>query len=149
MASLEEASAKRRQERAKHYRQRERENIRALFPALEKRFGFQKDGFKIVPPNKATAISDEGAMLHHCVGSYVDRMAEGKTVILFIRQEQEPDKPFFTMEVQNNKVVQLRGFQNSTPPEDVKKFVEVWKKQVLNALVKTEQQKAEPALKAA
>ncbi len=124
-------------------------SIRALFPELEKRFGFRKDGFKIVPPNKATAISDEGAMLHHCVGSYVDRMAEGKTVILFIRQEQEPDKPFFTMEVQNNKVVQLRGFQNSTPPEDVKKFVEVWKKQVLNAPVKTEQQKAKPALKAA
>lgn len=124
--------------------------ITALFPALEKRFGFQKDGFKVIPPNKATEISDEGALLHHCVGSYIERMAEGKTIILFIRQEQEPDKPFFTMEVKNSEVIQLHGFQNCNAPEDVEKFVEVWKKQVLNAPARLlESEEPTPAAEAA
>lgn len=111
-------------------------NIKAQYAFLKKRFGFQKDGFKIVPPRRAADIKKEGSALHHCVGRYAADMAERKTVILFVRQQEAPSKPFFTMEVKNGNVIQLRGLQNCDPTEEVSKFVEKWKKQVLYAPVR-------------
>lgn len=42
----------------------------------------------------------EGQALHHCVGGYALRMAEGKTAIFFIRLAEEPDRPYYTLELQ-------------------------------------------------
>lgn len=33
--------------------------------------------------------------MHHCVGTYVDRVARGETNIFFIRKEKEPGQAIF------------------------------------------------------
>ena len=64
----------------------------------------------------------------HCVGNYVPQVAKGSTVILFIRRKESPDKPYVTVEVKKNKIVQVRGFGNKNPESDVTDFVEQFKR---------------------
>ena len=87
----------------------------------------------IKAPDSEEEIRQEGFTLHHCVGTYINRVAEGKTVILFVRKISEPDTPFVTMEVYNGKVVQVRAFANKDPNEAVKLCVNKFKREKLLA----------------
>lgn len=108
---------------------------RAAFAArVEKlaKLNWEHDGLIIRTPTDADELIAEGAYLHHCVGGYVEDMANGETAILFIRREQEPDVPFFTLEWQNGHVVQCRTMHNRSYESDdqVHAFVEAWVKRV-------------------
>lgn len=79
-------------------------------------------------PRDAQEIKNEGAALHHCVGTYVDRVAKGQTHIFFVRRVEEPDTPYFTMEYNNGRVIQCRGSHNCGMPSSVKAFVAAFEK---------------------
>ena len=70
------------------------------------------DDFKIIVPRKPVEIVNEGAMLNHCVGGYVDSVASGVKTILFLRKNSESDKSFYTIEVTDSRVVQIHGNHN-------------------------------------
>ena len=52
-----------------------------------------------VIPDGVDDIKKEGKALHHCVGGYAEQHAAGTTNIIFIRRTSDPDKPWFTLEV--------------------------------------------------
>ena len=86
-------------------------------------------GLLIRQPYTIKEIVQEGKKLHHCVGGYADRHAEGKLTILFIRKLSEPHTPYYTMEVDLDlKIVQCRGYKNNMAgnpkPELIKVFEE-------------------------
>lgn len=83
-------------------------------------------GLMIVIPKSGDEIKKEGQTLHHCVGSYVERVARGETMILFIRKEGKPDEPYFTLEYKNGKVVQCRGKNNCGMSKNVQAFVKAF-----------------------
>ena len=68
----------------------------------------------------------EGKVLSHCVSSYANSYAEGRTVILFIRHIDKPDVPYFTLEWKNNAVNQNRGKNNCSRTNEVVIFEEKW-----------------------
>ena len=78
-------------------------------------------------------LTAEGKALHHCVGGYIKRMAEGETAIFFLRKANEPDKPFYTLELQKQRVIQCRTEHNASYDRntDVKKFVDMWMEKVV------------------
>lgn len=86
---------------------------------------------QIVCPKRANDLVAEGRALHHCVGSYIDRVAEGRCLIVFVRRIVEPKKPYVTVEVRDGKIAQIHGDHNSDPTEEVKKFVDLWSRKVL------------------
>ena len=59
-------------------------------------FQIRGKGLILLVPQSGDEIRKEGEVLHHCVGSYVDRVARGETSIFFIRKSEEPNKPYFT-----------------------------------------------------
>lgn len=89
---------------------------------------FEADGLLIRPCANEDELIEEGRKLHHCVASYAQRHASGKTAILFIRQAEAPDKPFFTLEFDEKKmvVVQNRGLRNCDRTPEVKAFEKAW-----------------------
>ena len=107
------------------------EKIEARLPDLAN-FYYQSAQYSIRPAESSFEIVEEGKLLGHCVGRYAKDHADGKTCILFIRKMEEPEKPFYTVEVTDNKIVQVRGFKNHTPEDDdmplVSDFVEQFKK---------------------
>lgn len=92
--------------------------------------GMKAKGLFILCPNNAEEIKAEGRSLHHCVGSYVERVAKGETMILFIRKEKEPDTPFYTLEYRDGKVAQCRGKNNCSMTDEVKAFVEAFERKM-------------------
>lgn len=96
----------------------------------------QSRGLTVIIPDTIEEIAREGRILHHCVGGYAKRHAEGALHILFIRQIGKEDIPYYTMEVDLfGKIVQCRGFKNniehnggSPKPQEIKDFEEEYQK---------------------
>lgn len=107
--------------------------IAGSFDEWQKRYQYQGKELMMIPPHSAKEIVDEGAALHHCVRLYVKNVAEKKSVILFVRSVDEPDKSLCTVEVKDGQVTQARGFDNEEPPAQITAFIEQWKQRVLYA----------------
>ncbi|SFH36479.1 PcfJ-like protein [Desulfotomaculum arcticum] len=105
--------------------------IRDRAKSLYKKYYFEHQGLFIKPAESSNDLIAEGKALDHCVGTYASRYASGEIVLLFIRKMSEPDKSFFTMEIKNGVVVQVRGFENCDPNEQVWEFVEVFRAEKL------------------
>lgn len=67
------------------------------------------------------------------MGSYVGCMAKGECAILFLRRCAEEGKPFYTIEVRDGEVAQVRGMRNCGPTPEVSRFMKRWKEEVLEA----------------
>lgn len=78
-----------------------------------------KSGLKIVAPRCVQELKDEGHVLSHCVGGYVDAIIGGQDNIMFIRRSDMPEHPFFTLEiVRDGEVRQVHCYQNLNPTEE-------------------------------
>lgn len=109
--------------------------FRRVYKRMATGLAFEKYGLKIVFPKGPDELVAEGQSLHHCVGSYVDRVKEGRCLILFLRKADEESTPFYTIEVRKGEVVQIRGLYNCAPSPEVKKFMKIWKHRVLQKAV--------------
>lgn len=73
----------------------------------------------------------EGNALNHCVGrmNYDQRFIREESLIFFVRNRQEPETPFVTIEysLRNHKVLQCYGEDDHKPSDDVLHYVnKVW-----------------------
>lgn len=88
------------------------------------------DKFCIIIPGNPSDLVKEGNALHHCVGKcgYDMKMANGDSFIAFVRKVKAKDVPFVTVEfgLNKNEVRQVYGDHDSTPAEEVRKFVDKW-----------------------
>ncbi len=100
---------------------------------LNSRFGYKGKSLIIYAPRSADEIIAEGHALHHCVGGrlYIEGMAKGEHIILFIRRVTQPDEPFYTIEIKDNIVNQCRGKNNHGMTDEVKQFISEWQKKKL------------------
>lgn len=121
-AAHDQARALVKQEDARQYDPQ----IASIRKELKRRYQFSSDGLMVLPPQSAREIVVEGQKLHHCVGGYASSMARKECVILFVRQEEHKTEPFYTVEVKNNRVVQVRGAHNCAPTPEVRAFMEKW-----------------------
>ncbi len=64
------------------------------------------DGLIVYVPESVEELRAEGKRLHNCLGSYVDRVAEGKTLVFFIRRMEDPTAPYIAMEYCHGRVLQ-------------------------------------------
>lgn len=107
-------------------KQKENEAIAKRYQRDLTRYGFHAACFLIRPPVDAEEIIREGAKLHHCVGSYIDKVAKGETTILLVRRKDKPEAPYFTAEWQAGRLVQIRGDHNNPPTPEVAEFIKAW-----------------------
>ncbi|AOZ91587.1 PcfJ domain-containing protein [Paenibacillus crassostreae] len=88
------------------------------------KYRFEYNGLTLRPIATNAELFQEGKELQHCVGGYSQRYAEAKTDIFVIRKVEEPDKPFYTIEINNGKIQQCRGLKNCNMTPEVKTFVD-------------------------
>lgn len=110
----------------------DQEKFQKAVEKLEK-FAWSEGEFFIRPAREQMELTAEGKALHHCVGGYIRDMAEGETAIFFLRKVSEPDKPFYTLELQKKRVIQCRTEHNASYDRkpDVKNFVDMWMEKVV------------------
>ena len=105
--------------------------IRDRIKKLSKQYSFKHEGLIIRPAKSTRELINEGKALYHCVGGYAQGYAQDNSIILFIRKASAPNKPYFTVEVRKNVIVQCRGLRNCAPDEKVQEFIEVYKTEKL------------------
>ncbi|MBO0444307.1 PcfJ domain-containing protein [Vagococcus fluvialis] len=91
------------------------------------------DEFMFLVPKDLQEIVNEGNALHHCVGGkhYLDNHTKGNTNIIFIRQKDEVEKPYFTLEYKNQHVAQVQGkYNRETVPNDLQKAINKWEDKI-------------------
>lgn len=118
-AAHDSATAKHRNklERERKQRQQKKDRLRAMAYAkrkteLEKKYAFSMDGYVIRIPASGEEIIQEGKALQHCVAGYADRHENGAVTILFMRKEKQTDKPWLTIEMRGNTLMQIHGYKN-------------------------------------
>ena len=108
-----------------------RSDFKTAMKRITSHLDFELDGMTICYPQNPEEIIKEGQALHHCVGSYVDRVAKKECIILFLRQTAQVDRPFYTLEIRNKKVVQARTTRNDPATPEVQHFLDTWEREVL------------------
>lgn len=108
------------------------------------------DDYLMVLPECKEDFNREGRENHNCVGgSYFDKMLEGKCTILFLREKEDPEKAFCTVEMDGDKVIQCRAVRNSTPPDEVKNFMERYSREIAARIRKRQQEESAQRVKVA
>ncbi len=124
-------------------RNREADKERAeKFKAIKRNFGknnirfsWEDKQFIITPAKDALSIIKEGRVLHHCVGAsdtYMGRMAEGESYICFLRKKDQPDVPYYTLEVDKDmKLLQAYSAYDRQPDwEEINKVIKKYLKDI-------------------
>lgn len=86
-----------------------------------------KDAFIVLIARTPKDLIHEGDYLHHCVGrmNYDQRVIREESLIFFIRNKDNPDIPFVTVEysLKQHKVLQCYGDKDTKPAAHVLDFV--------------------------
>ena len=96
-------------------------------------FHFTDSQFFLRPARDSIELFEEGKALQHCVGGYAEKYAEGKSNIFFIRKIDQPDMPFYTMEVIGQKIIQVYGMKNCHPTDEVQSFIQAFAEEKLRS----------------
>ena len=85
--------------------------------------------YSILVPKDIDDLIQEGNFLHHCVGSYADKIINKDSKIFFMRLNKEIDKPLVTIEIdKNNQFVEARCIYNNIPEPEIMSFIKSWVK---------------------
>lgn len=127
---------------SKEFKASELPQIARQYENYNQMFGYAYKGLLIVPPKRHNDIKKEGETLKHCVATYAKRVATGETIILFVRKADEPDKPYFTLNIEPETYdfVQCRGLRNCHYPNEVKTLLARWYQEKIEPLRRNQQQ---------
>lgn len=87
----------------------------------------ERNGLLIRLPKNLKELIQEGDALGHCVASYAQRIAESRTIVLFIRRVGKESEPYYTVEYLNGKILQCSGKSRASATEEITEFLEQWK----------------------
>lgn len=102
---------------------------------IRERYEYRDDQYIIKVPERLTEIMQEGASLHHCVGSserYFERIMQKETYICFLRRAEAPDKPYYTIEVEPGGTIRQHRSEYDDEPdiEKIRGFLRKWQKEI-------------------
>lgn len=106
---------------------------------IRERYEYRDDQYMIRVPARLMEIMQEGAALHHCVGSserYFERIMQKETYICFLRRAEAPDKPYYTIEVEPGGTIRQHRSEYDEEPdiEKIRGFLRQWQKEIKKRL---------------
>lgn len=109
--------------------------VEDILKDIKERFEYSNEKYTILVPGRCIDIVEEGRCLHHCAGStdrYFDRIKQRETYIVFLRKNDAPNVPYYTVEVEPGGTIrQHRGYLDEQPEiEEVKPFLREWQKEI-------------------
>ena len=145
------------EEKKKEIRRRELEEKYVGFQeqliALKEKYEFSAGEYQIVAPKSINDILYEGDTLHHCVNktdNYFDRIASKESYILFLRKKENPEVPFYTLEVEPNGTIRQKRAEFDRQNKDIDEvtsFLRLWQKEIQKRLTKKDYMSAEKSRK--
>ena len=88
---------------------------------------YEDDEFKIIIPRGPEDVREEARQMHHCIArSYMNHIADGDTVVVFMRRTAEPDTSLITIEIRNNTMRQACVQRNRRVPDEYRPWIRNW-----------------------
>lgn len=118
-------------------------NIKKRYRSLRKEYCYEDATYLIRPARSAEEIVMEGRILHHCVGGdgYLSKHNEGKSYILMLRFQKEPETPYITIEInpELKEIVQWYGEKDTKPDEkNIQCWLDAWLKKLKSGTLQEE-----------
>ncbi len=95
-----------------------------LWRSRRSAYGYRGRDFLVRMPKSAFEVCLESIAQSNCIMEYIEAHAGGETTILFLRRTNAPDRSFVSMEVKDNRIVQVYGRFNQLPDREVYAFLE-------------------------
>lgn len=117
--------------------------INGILPGLQK-FEYTDKKYAIVVPRNILDIVIEGNTLSHCVHTcdfYFDRIQKQESYLFFLRHAENPDIPWYTLEVEpsgNIRQKRTTGDNQGKDLEEAKEFLRKWQKEFQKRLTQKE-----------
>lgn len=89
---------------------------------------YKDRGYSIVIPETSVDIIDEAINQCNCVASYIDDILDGNTFICFMRENNNLNDSYVTIEVKNDTIVQVKGYANRNATMEELDFIKKWAK---------------------
>lgn len=89
---------------------------------------YKDRGYSIVIPETSVDIIDEAINQCNCVASYIDDILDGNTFICFMRENNNLNDSYITIEVKNDTIVQVKGYANRNATIEELDFIKKWAK---------------------
>lgn len=84
---------------------------------------YKNKTYCIIEPQEVNDVLKEASEMHNCVASYVDRIIEGRTLIVFMRSVKEPDESLVTVEIKNGHICQAYQKSNTRITKEQNDFL--------------------------
>lgn len=108
-------------------------HVEKIYNSIKEKFEYAGEPYMVVVPEKIEDIILEGDHLNHCIANserYWERIERRESYLLFLRKTQEPERSYYTLEVEPNGTVrQVRteyDRQNEKDIKDVRAFLLKW-----------------------
>ena len=104
--------------------------VNAICVELQEKYAYSDDDYTVLAPQDIFEIIKEGRMLHHCVGNdgagerYYDRMERRESFIMFLRRTEEPNDPYYTLEIEPDGTVRQKRTLFDRQYEDIEQATE-------------------------
>lgn len=104
------------------------------------KYEFKDDKLQVIVPKEMEDLLQEGRNNNNCVGGYIERFAKGTSNIFFIRKNDDPEKSYITIEVNNDFSGVRQAYYGSnrdiTNVEDLN-FINKWVEHIKEIYTKT------------
>lgn len=97
------------------------------------KYAYSNDEFTVVPAKTAQDLIEESKQMSNCVRTYVNKVVNKESMILFVRRNNALDKSWVTMELLPDKkgsfkkISQVYAKNNSRPDDETSAFVIEWR----------------------
>lgn len=110
---------------------KEEEKKKFMSAVSEKKYqslAYQDEDYSVLVPAEPDDVVFEGAYLGHCVGSYIEKIANDGVQIIFMRRTGKEKLPLVTLDVRNGTLMQAAGAGNRNLYREEAAFVKKWAK---------------------
>ena len=91
------------------------------------RYEYSLDNLFAMVPTTVEQVVEEATNQHNCLASYVNRLINGDTCVVFIRYKDTPESSYVTCEIRDDAFEQIKGFGNSNPrTTELANFIDKW-----------------------
>lgn len=128
-------------------------DIERIYEDIREKYEYEGGKYCIIVPERIEDIIHEGRILGHCLDRsdiYFERIQKRESYIVFLRLTQEPDKPYYTLEIEPGGAARQKrtyGDNQNKDFEEAKAFIRSWQQEVQKRLTEEDERMAEESRK--
>ena len=96
---------------------------------VDKTLEYMSKPYSVIVPKQSSDVKNEGVSLNHCSASYVNKIINGETQVVFLRDSKKLEESLVTLEVRDNSIVQAKGYLNRKVNEQEDLFIQKYAKE--------------------